>query len=214
MITKLRTILKERYWEYFILVARFLLAITFLNYGYSKLTDDGQFGISAGEMATPIKDLSLFRVMWYLFDHEPFKIVIGILQMITGILLLFNRTAILGVMFFIPIAANILLMDISFMPKSLAIPFAKRFTFYFLLCFLILWNDRERIKIMWNAMIKKVSFKLQFPILLYLLIPLFALMLEFTPAIPQIIYGIIAEPAQTLHDLQKIFQILVGFFNK
>lgn len=212
MITKLRMIPKERYWEYFILVARFLLSITFLNYGYSKLTESGQFGISPAEMATPIKDLSLFRVMWYLFDHDPIKTVIGVLQIITGILLLFNRTAILGIMFFIPIAANILLMDISFMPESLAMGFAKRFAFYFFLCFLILWNDRERVKVMWNAIIKKFSFKLRFPVILYLMVPVFALMLEFSSAIPQVIYGLITEPDETFEILKKTFRVLVDAF--
>ncbi|MBB4806389.1 putative membrane protein YphA (DoxX/SURF4 family) [Chryseobacterium defluvii] len=207
MITKLRSVPKERYWEYFILVARFLLAFTFFSYGFGKLTV-GQFGISPQEMATPIKDLSLFRVMWYLFGHEPFNTVVGILQLVTGVLLLFDRTAILGVVFFIPVAANILLMDISFMPESLAAGFTKRFMFYFFLCFLILWNDRDRIRIIWNTMIKKNPMKLRFPILLYLLVPVFALALEFLPAIPQIIYGFITEPVKTFELFQKIFHSL------
>lgn len=208
MIKKLSSIPKERYWEYFILVARFLLAATFFSYGYSKLTENGQFGISPQEMATPIKDLSLFRVMWYLFDHEPFKTTIGVLQMIAGILLLFNRTAILGVMFFIPIAANILLMDISFMPEGLAMGFTRRFVWYFILCFLILWNDKERVKTIWNAMIKKFSMKLRFPILLYLLVPLLALILEIIPGIPQLLFYFFTEPDKSLNSIKQVFHLL------
>ncbi|MEI7486401.1 MAG: hypothetical protein WCJ72_03130 [Chryseobacterium sp.] len=208
MIKKLSSIPKERYWEYFILVARFLLAATFFSYGYSKLTENGQFGISPQEMVTPIKDLSLFRVMWYLFDHEPFKTTIGILQMIAGILLLFNRIAILGVLFFIPIAANILLMDISFMPEGLAMGFTRRFVWYFILCFLILWNDKERVKIIWNAMIKKFSLKLKFPILLYLLVPLFALILEILPGIPQLLFYFFREPEKSVGFIKQVFHVL------
>ncbi|SHL98194.1 hypothetical protein [Chryseobacterium polytrichastri] len=208
MIAKLRTIPKNRYWEYFILVARFLLAATFFSYGYSKITENGQFGISPQELATPIKDLHLFRVMWYLFDHEPFKTTIGILQMMTGILLLFHRTAILGVLFFIPIAANILLMDISFMPEGLAMGFTKRFIWYFILCFLILWNDKERVKIIWNAVIKKFSMKRKFPIVLYVLVPVFALVLEILPSIPQLLFYCITEPAKSIESIKHILNIL------
>lgn len=198
MIAKLRSIPKKRYWEYFILVARFLLAATFFNYGFSKITENGQFGISPQEMATPIKDLSLFRVMWYLFDHEPFKTTVGILQMIAGILLLFNRTAI----------ANILLMDISFMPEGLAMGFTKRFIWYFILCFLILWNDKERVKIIWNAAIKKISMKRKFPIVLYLLVPLFALILEIVPSLPQVLFYFITEPAKSFGFIKLVLDKL------
>lgn len=54
MIAKLRSIPKKRYWDYFILVARFLLAFTFINYGYSKLVD-GQFGVSSNDLLVPLK---------------------------------------------------------------------------------------------------------------------------------------------------------------
>lgn len=207
MITKLRAAPKEKYWEYFILVSRFLLAFTFFTYGFGKLSA-GQFGISPKEMATPIKDLSLFRVMWYLFDHEPFNSVVAILQIITAFLLLFQRTVILGVFFFIPIAANIVLMDISFMPESLAMGFAKRFTGYFILCFLILWYERERIRMIWKAVIKDFSFKLRFPVILYIMIPVFALILEMLPAIPQVIYYGITEPQKSWAFIQHILSAL------
>ncbi|KMQ59896.1 hypothetical protein ACM39_18215 [Chryseobacterium sp. FH2] len=207
MITKLRAIPKERYYEYFILVARFLLAFIFISYGFGKLTEDGQFGISSKELATPIKDLSLFRVMWYLFDHEPFKSVVGVLQIVTGILLLFHRTVILGVFFFISIASNILLMDISFMPEGLAMGFVKRFILYFILCGLILWHERERMKIIWKAMIKDFSMKLRFPIILYGMIPVFAIFLEVSAGIPQLVYHFITEP-------DKVFDFVLQVFHK
>ncbi|MCS3530460.1 hypothetical protein [Chryseobacterium sp. JUb7] len=208
MITKLRSVPREKYWEYFILVARFLLAVIFILYGSGKLTEHGQFGISAKEMSMPIKDLSLFRVMWYLFDHEPFKSVVGILQIITGLLLLFHRTVILGVFFFIPIAANILLMDISFMPEDLATVFVKRFILYFILCFLILWHERERMKIIWNTMIKEFSLKRKFPVILYLMVPVFAVVLEVSTALPQMIYYFISEPRKSFGFIQQVFNLL------
>ncbi|MEN4759026.1 hypothetical protein ABEG63_01690 [Chryseobacterium sp. C39-AII1] len=208
MIKKLRSVPKARYWEYFILVARFLLAFIFISYGSGKLLEGGQFGISSQEMATPIKDLSLFRVMWYLFDHEPFKSVVGILQIITGILLLFHRTVILGVFFFIPIASTILLMDISFMEKGMAIIFVKRFILYFILCGFILWYEKERMQMIWKAIIKDFSFKLRFPLFLYLIIPLLALLLEFSVGILQLIGNFVTEPDKSFQFIKHMIQSL------
>jgi len=208
MIAKLRSIPKKRYWDYFILTARFLLAFTFIKYGYSKLVD-GQFGVSSSDLLIPLKDLPLFKVMWFLFDHEPLKTTVGILQIIAGILLLFESTAILGVIFFIPIAANIVLMDISFMDEGMGQAFARRFTYYFVLCFLILWNDKDRIKLIWNAMIKKFSMKRKFPIFLYLLLPLFAIILEILPGIPYAFYYLMTNPeriSESFKLIQSLFQ--------
>ena len=73
-----------------ILAMRLLLAFTLWNYGYSKLTD-GQFGISEAEQNTAIKDLSLFRISWYVFEAEPFKSFVGISQVIAAVLLVYKR---------------------------------------------------------------------------------------------------------------------------
>jgi uncharacterized membrane protein YphA (DoxX/SURF4 family) len=208
MIAKLRAFPKEKFWDYFILVSRFLLAYTFIDYGYGKLTDGGQFGISAAEMSKPLKDLPLFQVMWYLFDHEPFKTTVGILQIVTGLLLLFESTAILGVIFFIPIAANIVLMDVSFMNNAMGSAFTFRFAFYFILCFAILWNDKERIKIIWNTMIKKFIWKRKFPWIMYALVPVFAILLSVVSVIPKMIIYYVIFP----EDIFKIFDYLKKIF--
>ncbi|KQS89278.1 hypothetical protein [Chryseobacterium sp. Leaf394] len=204
MTAKLPAVSRKRYWDYFILVSRFLLAYTFIHYGYGKLTTGGQFGISAAEMSKPLKDLPLFQVMWYLFDHGPFQTTVGILQIVTGLLLLFESTAILGVIFFIPVAANIVLMDISFMNNAMGNAFSFRFAFYFILCFAILWNDKERVKIIWHAMIKKFVRKRKFPWIMYALVPVFAIVLSLVSAIPNMIYYYIIFP----EDLLKIFDFL------
>ena len=201
--------LQNRYWMYFVFAARFLLACTFIRYGYSKLIGQ-QFGISAEEMAMPLKDVSFFRLMWYLFDQQPLKYVVGILQIITGLLLLYNKTVIIGVMFFIPIAANILLMDITFMPTSLATGFTRRFIWYFFLCTVILWAYRNQIKEMWLAIVVNITPKLHFPIWWLIGIPIFSFILEFFPAIFLMLYQCITEP----ESVDKTFEYFVDVFNK
>ncbi|GAB3538856.1 hypothetical protein GCM10027443_34590 [Pontibacter brevis] len=146
MMKFLKKIPKENYWDYFILAARFLIGWTFLRYGYSKMVD-GQFGISDVELATPLKDLSLFRVSWYMFDHQPFKAFIGVSQVICGGLLIINRTALLGAFLFLPIVTTVLLIDLTFMPTAMANAFAWRLSFYILLDFLILWHYRSKMEV-------------------------------------------------------------------
>jgi uncharacterized membrane protein YphA (DoxX/SURF4 family) len=104
----LKNISKAELWDYFILIARIWLACMLLSYGYSKLTD-GQFGVSKAIMDLPLKEVSLFDLSWYLADHEPFKSFIGISQMITAALLIYNRTLILGAFISIPVWINILM---------------------------------------------------------------------------------------------------------
>ena len=104
--------MKAKFWDYLILCARVLIAWTLIGYGWSKLTGN-QFGLSAEQLSAPVKDLGLFKLSWFLFDHEPFKSFVGTSQIIAGLLLLYNRTLILGALLSIPILANILIIDIT-----------------------------------------------------------------------------------------------------
>lgn len=187
MIKKLRAITKEKYWDYFILVARLLLGWTFLRYGYGKLTD-GQFGLTEAELLTPIKDLSLFRVSWYLFGHEPFNMFIGISQLVCGLLLILNRTAILGAFLFLPIVTVILIIDLTAMPPDLLAGFTFRLPFYILLDCLILWHYKDRILIIWKNTISGVSTKFKFPVWAYLILPILAICLEIIGALPRVFF--------------------------
>lgn len=207
-MNKLLSISNSKYFEYFILIARFLLAITFINYGYSKLTG-GQFGVTPEVMATPLKEVSFFNLMWYLFDQEPLKSFVGIFQMLCGLFLLYNRTVIIGVFFFIPIASNILLMDITFMPKSLSIGFTRRFVWYFILCGLILFHYRSQMKEMWNAIVTKMPTKFKFPLWWLIFVPILAFILEFFPAIPLLIIELITNPKEMMDYFRSILQKLV-----
>ncbi|MBP7500383.1 MAG: DoxX family membrane protein, partial [Chryseobacterium sp.] len=141
------TVKKEKLWDYLILCARVLLAWILLSYGWSKV-NGGQFGISAEEMARPVKDLGLFKLSWYMFDHEPFKSFIGISQIIAGLLLLYNRTLILGVLMSIPIFLNILIIDITYVKMS---GFYWRLSHYLILDFLILWHYKDRMIMAFKA---------------------------------------------------------------
>ncbi|MNK62054.1 hypothetical protein D3C87_812220 [compost metagenome] len=197
------TVKKEKLWDYFILCARVLLAWTLLSYGWSKL-NDGQFGISAEEMATPVKDLGLFKLSWYLFDHEPFKSFIGISQIIAGLLLLYNRTLIFGVLMSIPIFLNILIIDITYVKMS---AFYWRLSYYLILDLLILWHYRDRMIMAFKAIFNGLTTKFKFPTWAYLILPIMAIGLEILPFIPKLLLELILNP-------KEISDLFLSIWNK
>lgn len=179
--TPIKELSKAQLWDYFILIARIWLAIILLQYGYSKLID-GQFGVTKATMNLPLKDAGLFNLAWYLAGHEPFKSFVGISQMIVAVLLIYNRTVILGAFIAIPIWINILIFDMTFM--GLYTPFTIRLPFYLLLTFLILWHYKQKVLPAIQNFISGTSTRFKYPIWAYLLLPLFGIVLEFIGAIP------------------------------
>lgn len=179
---------KEKLWDYFILVVKVWLAFMLFRYGWTKLTD-GQFGVSEATMNQPLKDIDLFKLSWYLADHEPFKSFIGISQIITAGLLIYNRTTIIGAFLSIPIWLNILMWDMTFM--GLYTGFTIRIPYYLLLTFLIIWYHKDKVLFALQILLKETSTKLKFPIWAYLLLIPFGFCLELIGGIPiAIIYYI------------------------
>lgn len=213
MANPINKVPKKQYWDYFILVARFLLGWTFLRYGYSKLVDS-QFGVTDAELATPLKDVSLFRLSWYLFDHQPFKAFIGISQVICGGLLIINRTTIIGAFLFLPIVSTILIIDLSYMPPDHKVGFAWRLPFYILLDLLILWHYRERMTIIWNAAQGGLTTKFRFPVWAYLALPVMAIALDITGILPKILTNLVLDPENTLQALKKLPPMLIEVFHR
>ncbi len=190
--------------DYAILTARFVLAWTLLRYGWSKLTD-GMFGISAEELQTPIGDLSFFRIAWYFFDQEPFNSFIGISQIVAAILLLYNRTMLIGAMMAIPIFANILVIDIT----HLKMPgFYLRLSYYLLLNILIFWHYRDRVRQAISALCHRIEPKFRHPWWAILLLPLAAFLLDVWIVVPGLIYRLITNPAETMAQLSELFKAI------
>ncbi len=194
-------------YDYFILSARVLIAWTLMSYGWSKITV-GQFGISAEEMGTPVKELSLFRLSWYLFGHEPFNSFVGISQIVAALLLLYNRTTLLGVLLSIPILANILIIDLTYLKMP---GFYWRLSYYLLLDALILWHYKGRMIAAFNALVSGMSTRFKFPIWAYLILPLIAILLEIAGAVPQLIFALLADRDKTIKGLKGLYQLVLNY---
>lgn len=196
---------KQKLWDYFILCARFLIAWTMLSYGWSKLTE-GQFGISAKEMAMPVKDLGLFKLSWYLFSYEPFKSFIGVSQIVAGLLLLYNRTLIFGALLSIPILANILIIDITYIKMP---GFYWRLPYYLLLDFLILWHYRERMFLAFKHLSNGLTTKFKHPVWAYLILPIGMVVLELLYVVPLLLTKLVLKPAETINELGRMLHVIL-----
>lgn len=197
---------KQELKELIILGIRILFFIVFVFYGVGKLTD-GQFGnLTTEELNTPLKDLSLFKIGWYLFDHQPFKAFIGTSQIIAACLLLFNRTFIIGLLMLTPIILNILIIDLTIMPPSLKVSFLFRLTTYLLYIFFVIyyfrhpffkvWANLKNIRNFENS--KKIKWKYAY---LLIIIPL----LTYLPEVLQFIYGLVFHTDKIIENIQKTF---------
>ena len=172
---------KAQLWDYFILIARIWLALVFMQYGYGKISG-GQFNVTKATMDLPLKEVDLFRLSWYLADHEPFKSFIGVSQIIVAILLVYNRSVILGAFMAIPILLNILMWDLTFM--GLYTAFTIRIPFYLLLTVLILWHYKDKVLPAIQNMISGTTTRFKYPFWAYFLLPVLGFGLELIGAIP------------------------------
>jgi len=197
------SIFKSKFYDYFILCARFLLAFTFFRYGLSKLFAK-QFGVNSHTLETPLQDVSLFELSWYLFDHQPFKFSIGISQILCALLLFVNRTTFFGAFFFLPIITTIFIIDISFMPPELKPGFIWRLASYLVLDLLIILHYKQQVikalYLLWQNINTHFNWSLKY----YLLLPLSVLILQILLLIPRLSINLITQPEETLNALDTI----------
>jgi uncharacterized membrane protein YphA (DoxX/SURF4 family) len=198
------SISKAHLWDYTILAARVLLAGTFLTYGCAKLAN-GQFGITAAEAAKPVGELGLFRLSWYLFGQEPFKSFVGVAQVLAGLLLLWNRTALLGALLLLPIAANVLVVDITYLKMP---SLYGRLSYYICLIFLILWHYRDRMRIVWDALTRSLTTRFRYPWWAYAVLPVAAIGLDMVEALPQVLYYLSVRPGETWRSMAAMLKLI------
>lgn len=192
-------------WDLMILSIRLLLAFIFLSYGIGKLSG-GQFGnLTDKELSTPIKELTLFKVGWYLFDHQPFKYFIGISQIIAAVLILYRKTIIIGILMLIPIVANILIIDLTIMPYGFKVAFFFRLTGYlFYMCLILYYYRRDLIPV-WRVITTIKTLKLNHKYLNYLWIIPIMIILECIPIIPKYLFLIIKHFDKFYEQIKSLF---------
>lgn len=157
------------------------------------------------ELVTPIKDLSLFKVGWYLFGQQPFKMFIGISQIVASLLLLYRKTMVIGVIMLIPIVLNILIIDLTIMHLGFKIAFTFRLTFYLIFLLLLLRYYRKDLLPAWNRISNIKAIKVPHPRRAYFFIPVIMVLLECLSGIAQYLFLIIINPKWVWEGIKSLF---------
>jgi hypothetical protein len=94
-----------------ITLARYLLGAWMMPYGISKLANL-QFQVSAWDYTKPIGELSGKLLTWAFLGYQPwFQFLLGTLETIPALLLMFRRTWRLGALLLFPMILNVTLMN-------------------------------------------------------------------------------------------------------
>lgn len=171
---------KEKFYDFVILVLRWYLAYYMLDYGYGKLIGE-QFGVYDPSLLNkPLKDVSKFQLAWHLFGlSKTFDIVVGLMQIIGAILIVFNRTTLVGALFLLPILGQIFLIDLSFTADEFGFALPIRLFGMIVSDLLILYYYKERMILVWNNLTKGTTTNFKYKWWLMLMLPLLGLLTDF-----------------------------------
>jgi hypothetical protein len=93
-------------------VIRYVIAMLMVFYGLGKIAHKF-FDITYLTQDTRVKDLDSFFLVWYFYGRSNIQeIIIGFCEFIPAILLLFRRTSAWGIILVLPVALNVLLVNI------------------------------------------------------------------------------------------------------
>ncbi|HSK18797.1 MAG TPA: hypothetical protein VK912_06635 [Longimicrobiales bacterium] len=95
-------------------LVRWSAAAIAIFYGFAKL-NGAQFTVLESELDRPLREVSGFWLTWYYFGYSwVYGNLIALAQIIAGLCLTQERLALAGALLLLPIAANIVLVDIFY----------------------------------------------------------------------------------------------------
>lgn len=180
--------------DFMILALRWYLAYYMFDYGIGKLSGE-QFGVHDPRILDmPVKQVDRFFLAWHLFGlSRPFNVIVGIFQVIGGLLIVINRTAVIGALFLLPIIANIFLIDLAFTTNVFGAALTIRLACMILSNFIILYYYRQKLIIAFNALTTGAGTRFKYKWWVYILLLPIGLLLDFA-------WGVIAWPVRALID--------------
>ena len=95
-------------------VARWAVAVIAVVYGFAKL-NGAQFTVLDSELDKPMGSVSGFWLVWYFFGYSSvYGNLIALVQIAGGLLVTQARFALAGALLLLPVAVNIVLVDIFY----------------------------------------------------------------------------------------------------
>lgn len=123
------------------IITRYFIALMAFSYGIIKLFGQQMPFPSETMMATNLGDLLPMRLSWIFIGYStPYQFFSGLMEVVTGLLLLSRRTATLGIMVGTAVFINVMAMNLSYdIPVKL---FSMELV---LMCLYLLANEYDRI---------------------------------------------------------------------
>jgi hypothetical protein len=127
---------------------RFGVSFFVILYGFAKL-NGSQFTILASELDKPMGQVSGFWLTWYYFGFSSvYGNLIGLVQIVGGVLLMFRKTTLIGSCLLLPIVANIILIDIFYQIDLGALFVALMIEFA--LVAILSFHKQELLEVFWS----------------------------------------------------------------
>lgn len=123
------------------LLVRYSLAMTAFTYGFDKVFYlQMPFPLNS-QLATPLGDLLPMRFSWLFIGYStPYEVFSGVMEVIAGALLLWRRTATMGVLVATAVFINVMMLNLCY-----DIPVKLYSMNLVLMCFYLLANESKRI---------------------------------------------------------------------
>lgn len=123
------------------LFARYYVAIIAFTYGIEKLFAMQMPFPNVHQLATPLGDFLPMRLSWMFIGYSgPYQVFSGIMEVVAGLLLLYRRTATMGILFATAVFINVMLLNLSYdIPVKI---FSMQLVFT---CLFLVANDSNRI---------------------------------------------------------------------
>ena len=175
---------KDKLIDFGVLALRWYLVYYMIGYGWSKLTLS-QFGVhDPAILEQPMIDVDSFYVAWHLFERSTFfNISTGLLEIIGGILLIFNRTVLIGALLVLSILAQVFIIDIAFTTGIHGYGLPVRIGGMMIADVLIMYYYKEKIIMAWKSLTNGISTKFTYKWWIFLMLPVVGFLMDFVMAI-------------------------------
>ena len=102
---------------------RYLICLLMLIYGLVKVFQ-GQFYTDYYWRDLPLGKLSGMELVWSFYSYSPvYETILGLIEVSVGLLVLFKRTTKLGVLLFLPVIINLVLLNLIYHIGALVVAY-------------------------------------------------------------------------------------------
>ena len=123
------------------LFIRYSLALIAFGYGIQKVFGMQMLFPLTSQLATPLGDLLPMRFSWLFIGYStPYQVFSGVMEVLVALLLLYRRTATMGVLIATAVFINVMMLNLCY-----DIPVKLYSMNLVLLCFYLLVNEWHRI---------------------------------------------------------------------